>query len=124
MEEKYFSLKSGKEEKQLGVVLRTKDGKLEELTGFIKPKKIGEVSKSKYNFVFYEANLNTDGHGDPKDSPDIIGLMVSNGDIWDGAVDIYKQPKKKTTISEIPMSEAAKILEDVQSIRNSEAFIA
>ena len=126
MEDKYFSLKVGDSKKQSGVVLRQKGADLEEMTGFVNFEKIGEVKKESspnetINIHFYEANINTDGRGNPKGKEDIIGIMVP--DYYKLGVDIYKQPDKGAKLSKISMSEAAKIIEDIKYLRDAEAYI-
>jgi hypothetical protein len=118
MKENYYNLKTGENEKQFGIVLRVREGKLEELTGFCNPKEIGKTSKG----VLYEMNVNTNGYGRPIGKEDIIGLIVYSRESPE--LEIYKQPKtKKAVISRIRMSGAAKILEDIQYIKDMENMI-
>ena len=128
MDEHYFSLKVGNNKEQFGSVLRTREGKLEELIGFYRLQEVGEISKKPSvgdvnRFRFYEANIHTDGHGKQIGNPDIVGLMVFGSGVFKGDVEIYKQPKKGANISEISMTKAAEILKDVQYLRDTEAFI-
>jgi len=127
MQENYFSLKIGKDEDQFGAVLRTRNGNLEELTGFFKLIE-GEKSQEKIRckpvrHVFYEADVNVNGRGSSMGNPDMMGLMVSSDGNSAGDVSIYKQPKKgEARISEIRMSEAAKVIEDIEYLRLAEGF--
>ncbi|MGA2130571.1 MAG: hypothetical protein ABSG05_03105 [Candidatus Pacearchaeota archaeon] len=120
MRESYFRLQSGENKKQYGVILREKAGELEELTGFIELKRVGRTSIGTH----YEADLNTNGHGEPmyaggKHEQEIVGLTLTTK----SQVEIHKQPKKPVTVSRIGMSEATKILEDIEYLRNVEAWL-
>jgi hypothetical protein len=125
MDEWYFRLQIGENKEQCGSILRIKDGKLEELTGFYILKKTGETSTG----VHYEADTNTDGYGEPrykngKHTPRIVGLTMIKGK---AEVEIHKQPErgdKKAKIEKITMSRAAKILENLQYIKDAEAYIS
>jgi len=115
--ERYFRLTLGDNEKQYGMVLRVRDGNLEELIGFSEVEKVGETSRGS----FYELDINRDGYGKPLGKPDTVGILVPRF----GEVEIYKQPEReKASISNISMSRAAEIIESLQYIRDIEAYMA
>ncbi len=120
MNEYYYSLKTGNNEKQYGTILRARGGELEELTGFLTLTRTGETSTGKH----YEADLNVNGWGKllyskgGSHEPDIIGLTL-----YGSKVEIHKVPRRNAKIHEIPMTKAAKILEDVEYIRDAEMYI-
>lgn len=117
VQEQYYRLQKGDNEKQFGIIMRTRDGVLEEMTGFVPIKELERSSAGTY----YEANVNTDGHGRLLlGGEDAMGLLL-----FKSALEILKQPRNtKISISRISMSQAAKVIDGVNYLRDMEAYIA
>ena len=125
MEEKYYSLKMGNPEDQLGAVLRERKGNLEELTGFIHITRVRKVRKKgvKGDITYYRANVNTDCNGNPLGNEDFIGLMISDAEHFN-RLEIYRHPKKgRGIVLRIPKSKANEILENIHALRLTEGYI-
>jgi len=116
MGEYYYSLGAEDSEKQYEIILRARGGELEELTGVLTLAKTGETSEGKH----YEANINVDDWGVCwGGEKDIIGLTLKGL----SKIEVHKQPKRKRVVHEMSMSEAAKIIENTEYLKNMEMYI-
>jgi len=115
--EQYYRLQDGQSEKQFGVVIRVREGTLEELTGFLTFEKINTTKNADY----YRANIMVDGNGNRLvgrgTEPDYLGISIPKKGF---GVDITMQPRSKAhqvSIKEINMKEAGRIVDSVTNLR-------